>query len=65
MSWSKKGDILAVGTSKGNLMLYNDNEKKKVCPEAVLDAHICWRHTFVSVGLSVGRFVSFCLNAPR
>jgi hypothetical protein len=30
MQWSKRGDILAVGTSKGNLMLYNDNEKKKV-----------------------------------
>eukprot|EP00873_Tetraselmis_striata_P029142 jgi/Tetstr1/449406/TSEL_036501.t1 len=30
MQWSKKNDILAIGTSKGNLMLYNDNEKKKV-----------------------------------
>lgn len=29
MQWSKRNDILAVGTSKGNLMLYNDNEKKK------------------------------------
>lgn len=30
MAWSKKDNILAVGTSKGNLMLYNDDEKRKV-----------------------------------
>lgn len=29
MSWNKKGDILAAGTSKGNLLLYNSRERKK------------------------------------
>ena len=29
MSWSKTGSILAIGTAKGNLLLYNARDRRK------------------------------------